>query len=478
MTDHHYDVVVLGSGVAGLSAALSAAENGAHVGLLERAPRGDHGGGTRYTEAFLRMKNLDEVSEDFEERFHDESGYHLDPEIVLDAVSSRPSRVARAQPFLDPAIVETFARAAGPTLRWMQGQGVDFAEATTPFLTSSTGRLAPVGGGLAIVEALTRRCEAAGVEMHFETAGRELLLGDDGTVCGVRALREGLPVEVTAASVILACGGFQGNAEMSARYIRNAPFTRPVARGGYYNRGEGIEMGLRAGAAPAGDYALFHAEPVDPRSGAPEPAVFAFGYGILVNAHGQRFVDEATGVSDATYEAVTRRIVEQTGGQAHLILDGGAEDVPNIATALRTDQPPITADSIDGLAKALDLPASALVSTVAAFNQACRPGTFTPLALDGLATDGLVPAKSNWARPIDRPPYRAYPVIASNVFTFGGLKVDTWARVVSTEGDPIPGLYAAGEVMGIYFGRYTGSTSVLRGAVFGRLAGAHAARPR
>ena len=121
------------------------------------------------------------------------------------------------------------------------------------------------------------------------------------------------------------------------------------------------------------------------------------------------------------------------------------------------------------------MPPVALTSTIRAFNASIGPGTFSPFELDGLATQGLAPPKSNWARPIDTPPFFAWPIIAANCFTFGGLKCDARARVLNTDGDAIPGLYAAGETMGLYYGQYTGATSVLRGAVFGRLAGLHIA---
>jgi tricarballylate dehydrogenase len=113
---------------------------------------------------------------------------------------------------------------------------------------------------------------------------------------------------------------------------------------------------------------------------------------------------------------------------------------------------------------------------VAAYNAACPAGTFKPLETDGLVTKpGYAPAKSNWARPIDKPPFLAYPIICGNCFTFGGLKVDTQACVINADGEAIPGLYAAGETIGLYYGSYAGATSVLRGAVFGRIAGTHAA---
>jgi tricarballylate dehydrogenase len=235
-------------------------------------------------------------------------------------------------------------------------------------------------------------------------------------------------------------------------------------------------MALDIGAAPCGDFGSYHAEPVDPRSGIAEPSVFIFPYGILVNAEGERFTDEAPGTVDAWYERVTRRIFDQTNGMAYVVLDARHLAIPNYRLGLRTDQPPIVADSIRDLAPRIGVPAAALEATVARYNSACRAGDYKPLVLDGLSTQGLTPAKSNWAHPLDQAPFHAYPIISSNVFTFGGLKVDSRARVLNQEGDPIPGLYAAGEIIGTYYRNYTGATSVLKGAVFGRLAGTDAAR--
>ncbi len=198
----------------------------------------------------------------------------------------------------------------------------------------------------------------------------------------------------------------------------------------------------------------------------------------MVNARGERFVDEAPATVDATYEAITRQILTQPGGIAYAILDARIEDVPGWRRSVRSDVAPVTAPSIAALATALSIDAASLEATVAAYNAAClhdRP--FKPLETDGLATrDTYAPRKSNWARPIAEAPYLAYPIMCGNCFTFGGLKVDPGARVLDTDGMPIPGLYAAGETMGIYYGTYTGATSVLRGAVFGRIAGLDAAK--
>lgn len=277
-------------------------------------------------------------------------------------------------------------------------------------------------------------------------------------------------------SVVLACGGFEGNPEMLARYVQNANHARPIARGGYYNRGEGIEMALAAGAAGCGDFQRFHAEPIDPRSGIAEPALFIFPFGILVNSAGRRFTDEAPGPVDATYESVTREVLRQPGGSAWVLLDESIEDVPGYRAAIRTDQPPVVADTLAELARRLDLPAEALVETVEEYNAACGPAEhFDPSRPDGLSTTGLDVRKSHWSRPLDRGPFRAYPIACANVFTFGGLKANARAEVLDADGSVMTGLYVAGETMGIYFGTYTGSTSVLRGAVFGRIAGQAAA---
>jgi tricarballylate dehydrogenase len=215
---------------------------------------------------------------------------------------------------------------------------------------------------------------------------------------------------------------------------------------------------------------------LDPRSGAPEPIVLVFNYGILVNKRGERFIDEAPATVDATYEAITRDILEQPEGVAYAIFDSKIEDVPGWRRSVRSDQPPITAPTLKDLAAKLRLDAHTLAETVDAFNAACPTGEFDPLKTDGLrTTSGYRPVKSNWSRPLDAGPFMAYPIICGNCFTFGGLKVSPKSEVLDQDGQPISGLYGVGEVMGIYFGTYTGATSVLRGAVFGRIAGLEAA---
>lgn len=473
----HYDVVVVGGGVAGLSAAVSAAEHGARVALLERSTEAETGGNTRYTEAFLRMKSADEVADGFEDTLVDDFMGHPDPSIVNDAAlpPQRQSPLYRATHTIDPEYVATLAEQAPRALRWMAGHGVRFDHVPTPFLTRSTTRMAPVGGGMAIIETMGGAARGLGVEFHFETTARRLAFSERG-IDGVFAHTPDGP-RVFAGAVVLASGGYQGNFELMARYHGDRALTcRPVAKGGNHNKGEGLEMALALGAATAGNFALFHAEPVDPRSGEPEAAIFCFPYGVLVNKEGKRFVDEARGTVDAWYERTTRAVQAQTDGIAWVILDQRGLAVPNLMAGVRTDVAPVTGATIGELAARLGLPVDAVETTIAAYNAACpAPEGFDHAKPDGLATRGLLPPKSNWSRAVEQGPFAAYPIMAANVFTFGGLKTTSAAEVVDRDGRPMTGLYAAGELTGLYYSNYTGSTSVLRGATFGRIAGANAA---
>lgn len=461
---------------------MTAHQAGARVTILERAPIEERGGNTRYTESFWRMKSKHAVADDFEETIAANAGGWPDPGLVRDAVRSPEDQPAllRALGVVDPHLVAAIAEEAPQTLAWLEGFGIRFSHLPLYFLSQSTTRMAPSGGGLALVEALGSHVDSqAGITVMYRTAARELMLNDSGAVVGVRATGpDNRPLAITARNVILACGGFQGNPEMMSRYVGpQSQYVRPVSRGGHYNRGEGVRMALATGAAPCGDYASFHAQPVDPRSSDIEPVVLNYAWGILVNEAGRRFADEAPGMVDATYENTARDIMNQPHGIAFAIHDAGLDDIDGWEVTVRSRLPAFEADTVRELAGKAGLDAGELARTVAAYNSACPPdGAVDPRRPDGRMTTGITPRKSNWARPLTRPPFRAWPVICSNCFTFGGIKIDSRARAINTEGDPIPGLYAAGEVAGLYYRTYTGATSVMRGAVTGRLAGRDAAR--
>lgn len=474
------DLLIVGCGIAGMSAAVSALQAGLEVTLLERAPEEDFGGNSRWTEAYLRMKNDAEVSDDFEEKFAQNAGANLDPN-VLDAVVGEyqhwpPYVKAHALP--DPELISHFANSVPPTIAWLKSFGLKFGPQAIYLLTQSTTRIAAQGGGLALIERLMKEAKTLGAEVLFRTTAVDLVRERDGRIAGVQVIDpEGKRQEIRARATLLASGGYEGNPEMMTHYMgTRAAHIRPVARGGYYNKGEGIRMALAAGAAPAGDFGSYHAEPVDPRSRQPEAVVHIYPYGILVNKRGLRFVNEGPGMVDAWYDPITRTVADQPDGICWVMFDAQVEEIPRWKTSIRSDVPPVEAGTLKELVEKLGLPGTTL-ETIAAFNLACPPpaGEFKPFEPDHRATCGLALEKSHWSRPIDKAPFRAYPIISANCFTFGGLKVNTHAQVLDNDGKVMPRLYAAGETVGLYHQVYTGSTSVLRGAVFGRTAALHAA---
>ncbi len=455
-----YDIVVVGCGVAGISAALSAAENAKKINkklkiaILERANYDNRGGNSRWTASYMRMKNLDEVADNFVE----------DMMVFSDNYSDRE-------------YIETLAENAGSTLRWVEEQGVDFDYLPTMFLTSARPRLLPVGGGRAIIDTLSRRAGGLGVEIIYEATAWKLLLDDEGSINGLKVrVKGGSSLHLNIGALILATGGFQGNQEMMAQYVgRDAHKIPTVAEGGLFNKGEGIKMAMSVGAKCAGQFDAFHAEPVDPRSKREEAAVMTYPYAILVDQNGKRFVDEGKATIDEQYEAVARKIFYDLPGHiAYMISDQKMYDIPNYERALETDKPAIVADTLEDLATKIGVPADQLVETVDSFNAAIQPGDFHWDKKDGKKAIGITPPKSNWAISIDKAPFIAYPIVCSNVFTNGGLATDTYGCVLSQDNDPIPGLYAVGETAGLYYGKYPGGTSVLRGLVFGRRSGEHA----
>ena len=469
-----FDVIVIGCGVAGLSAAVTAAEGGASVALLERAPIEDRGGNSRYTEAWMRMKDETSVSDDFVDLFIERGHGAIGPEMLRELANDYESwpRNVKSYPFNDPELVTAIAEEAPPTMSWLKSHGVQFTFHSPMLLQKGPERMGPSGGGLAIVEALAASAERLGVTMMYCTTGRSLLLDDAGDIRGLRCWSaERGNFALHARNVVIASGGYQGNLEMMTRYVgANAHLTRPVSPGGVYNKGEGIEMMLAVGAAPAGQYDMFHGEPVDPRSPRHEALIAVVNYGILVNTHGKRFIDEGQNRYELIYDDVSWTIMRQKLGIAHLLFDSRLYDIPNVRTRIKTDQEPIRAGSVREMAEKMKVSADALEETVTAYNAAVREGRYDHTVLDGKKTEGLALPKSNWAMEIRTDDLHAYPIMCANTFTCGGVKVNARAQVMNRDGYPIPGLYAAGETVGLFYNLYVGATSVLRGLTLGRLA--------
>jgi tricarballylate dehydrogenase len=467
-TPTDYDVIVIGSGAAGLAAAVGYLEARGDAGgralVVERGKEEEAPGNSRWTGGYLRMADHRTMAPDFlEDVFSFAQG---------DLTTGPPPHVP-----VDKEYFRRLAKEAPGTIEWLESLGVEFEHLPTIFLAQSGPRLLPAGGGNAVVETLTRTLRRLGGEVAFQTTAESLVTGEDGSVTGVRVRgTDGRMRTLNADAVVIASGGFQGNPEMMASYIGpGASQLATIAPGGACNRGDGIRMALDVGAQPSGQWDMIHAEPTDPRSKQPEAVVMLYPYGLLVNVEGRRFLDEGYDTVQETFEDVAYRVFREPKGAAWLVADQQMFDIPGYQRALLSEKGPYSSDTIEGLARLIEVDEEVLATTVRDFNAACGDGSFDATVLDGLATTGLPLPKSNWARPVSMGPYVAWPIACSVVFTFGGIRTDEEARVLSADGYPIPGLYTAGEVSGVYYHKYPGGTSFLRGLTFGRIAGTNIA---
>jgi tricarballylate dehydrogenase len=289
---------------------------------------------------------------------------------------------------------------------------------------------------------------------------------------------DGVTTAFDADAVILATGGFQGNpAMMRAHFGPAAETIRLISPGTRFDTGDGLRIAMDQGASASGDWNGMHIEPIDPRSQRSAPVVLVYPYGIVVDQEGRRFFDEGGGLVHETWEAFARDIhFARPKSIAYAILDVGLFGIDGFERAIRSEVPPYRSPSLEGLAAQIGVPAGNLRETVDAFNAAATGDAqrFDATRCDGLAAAGtLQPPKSNWARPITKPPYLAYPLVGGVAYTFGGLATNAKAEVLGKAG-PMPGLYAAGETTGHFHGTAPNAVAVLRALVFGQIAGREA----
>jgi tricarballylate dehydrogenase len=484
------DVAVVGGGNAALCAALAAAEAGARVTLLEKAPEHERGGNSFFTAGGFRFTHdgLPDLRRDVLVDLTDEEARTVDvPRYTAGQFLDDLMRLTEG--LSDPDLADTLIRRSRPTVVWMRRHGLRWMLmlGRQSFQVGGRHRLwgglnvEAVGGGPGLVHALYEGAAKLGVQVRYGAKAIRLLLDGGGRVQGVGYRDAEGFADLPAPAVILACGGFEANPEWRTRYL-GPGWELARVRGTRHNTGDGIRMALEAGAQPFGNWSGCHAVAWD--AGAPPFGdrrvgdmfqKHSYPLGIVVNVRGERFVDEGADFRNYTYARYGREILRQPHRLAFQLFD--QKVVPLLREEYRIREvTKAEADTVEELARRLDIDPTGLVRTVRDFNAAVQPGEFNPAVLDGKGTRGLVPPKSNWALPLDAPPFVGYAVTCGITFTFGGLRVTPRAEVLDTEDRVIPGLYAAGELVGgLFYDNYPGGTGLMAGSVFGRLAGEHAA---
>jgi len=485
------DVIVVGAGNAAACAALAARENGASVIMLEAAPLDDCGGNSRYTAGLMRFafNGVDDLAQVIPDLTEDEKKTHDFGTYTAEQYYDDMGRITQYR--TDPDLCELLISRSYETVVWMRKKGVKF-QASYGRQSHKIGGKFKFWGGLAaetwgggpgLVDNEHKACEREGVRIFYETPAMALITDENGVVHGVRAKHQGKNVEVRSQAVILACGGFESNAEMRSRYL-GPNWDLAKVRGTRYNTGLGIKMALDAGALPYGHWSGCHAVGWD--MNAPPFGDLAVGdgfqkhsypWGIMVNARGERFVDEGADFRNYTYAKYGSVILQQPGMFAWQIFD--AKIIPSLRDEYRIKRvTKVRADTLEELVKKLDgVDADACLREIRAYNKAVRTDVpYNSAIKDGRCTEGLRINKSNWANTIDEPPFEAFGVTCGVTFSFGGLKITSHGEVEDTAGKPIPGLYAAGELVGgLFYHNYPGGTGLTAGAVFGKIAGTGAA---
>jgi tricarballylate dehydrogenase len=480
------DVVVAGSGNAAMSAALAAAEAGARVVVLEKAPREEAGGNTWFTAGAYRVPHGG--LKDLRPLLRQPPDPRLDG-TLLPAYAEHDFRAdleRLTDGRCDPAMADVLVGDARAAVEWLHALGIEFELMYHRQAYELDGgghrfwgnlALGVVEGGKGLVRRQHAVARARGVEIVFDAGVAELIV-EDGAIAGV-VCADGR--RWRAPAVVLASGGFQADPRMRAEHL-GAGWLAAKVRGTRHNTGDALNAALAIGAARAGDWSTCHSVAWDagtPPHGDRELTnrftKQSYPLGIVVNTRGERFVDEGADFRNYTYARLGAAIIDQPGALAFQLFDAKTtpllrEDEYTVPGIVRHE-----AGDLRTLAQAAGIDADGLERTVRAFNAAVQDGPFDPTERDGKGTDGIDPPKSNWAQPLDAPPFLAIPVTCGITFTFGGLRIDVDGRVLDEREEPLAGLFAAGEIAGgLFAGNYPGGSGLTAGTVFGRRAG-HAA---
>ena len=483
-----YDVVVVGAGNAALCAALSARDHDASVLVLEKAAPSDQGGNCPFTGGGFRTVHagMEDIQTLVSGLTADEASWLTMAPYTADDFRGHLLEVTRGE--VDPELMETLIEQSRPTVEWMRDKGIEWqvperirsGTAGAPSKVPNSVGVNASGSGPGLVKMLTAAAARNGIDILYQTEMLSLAQDASGRVSGLTVKDSDGVHEIGAGAVVLACGGFEANAEMRAEHLGKW-WERARARGSRHNTGDGHRAALAVGAAPGGQWSGCHATPID--VGAPETGDLkltrsmvrrSYPLGISVNLAGRRFVDEGEGFPEQTFVRVGRAVLDQEQGTAFQIFDSKGLAVVDPVYGSST---PTEAGSVRELASKIGIDPDALETTVDAFNEEALDGRYSTDRLDGRTTTTLDPPKSNWAIKMESPPFTAFEVTGGITYTYGGLKINRQGQVLNAEDTPIAGLSAAGEIVGgIFYHHSLRGAGLMHGAVFGRLAGAGAAR--
>ena len=452
------DVLVIGGGNAALCAALMAREAGASVLLLEAAPREWRGGNSQHTR---NLRCMHDAPQDVLVDAYPEEEFWQDLLKVTGGLT-------------DEKLARLVIRASSTCRDWMRAHGVHFQPPLSGALHVARTNAFFMGGGKALVNAYYRSAGRLGVAIRYDAPVDALELADGRFV----AARIGAE-RIEARACVLAAGGFESNrawlrdawGQVNGEWVAD----NFLIRGTRFNMGVVLKSMLDAGADAVGDPSQSHCVAIDARAplydGGICTRIDCVSLGIVVNRDAERFYDEGEDFWPKRYAIWGRLVAQQPGQIGYSIIDSKA-----IGRFMPPVFPGTKADSLPALARALELPEAAFVRTANAYNAACRTGTFDHTTLDDCRTEGITPAKTHWARPLDTPPFYGYPLRPGITFTYLGLRTDERAAV-HFAGKPSANLFVAGEMMaGNVLGKgYTAGVGMSIGTAFGRIAGAQAA---
>jgi tricarballylate dehydrogenase len=454
-----YDVIVVGGGNAALCAALSARGAGSRVLVLERAPEHMRGGNTRHT------RNI-RCTHSTADRYF--SGPYSEQEHLEDLIG-----VTGGPANLD--LAKLAVRESSKLPAWMTAHGVSWQQPLAGTLHLGRTNRWFLGGGKALLNTYYQTASRMGISVRYNVRVEDLLIENDRFEA-VRVSDGEKEELIHGRAVVVAAGGYEANIEWLKRHWGDAA-DNFIIRGTPYNDGMLLAALLKHGAKPIGDPKGFHAIAVDARApkfdGGIVTRLDAIPFGIVVTGLGRRFYDEGENIWPKRYAIWGGLIAAQPGQKAFCIVDAKTID-----RFLPPMFKPYQADSLEALAPLLDIDPKTFVETVTEYNRATAGNAEIRMEkLDGVCTRGLTPAKSNWAIPIDRPPFYGLPLRPGITFTYMGVAVNERARVLDQRGRPFQNVFAAGEIMSgnILTKGYLGGFGLTIGSVFGELAGREAA---